>query len=127
MADVKNDEMIGVDENDKKPEPEDATHNKVDDFNEDTFDLCVYVFLCSQIFLLNLMIIFWKLKRLMLRMEMIGVDENDNKPEHEDASHDNVDDFNEDTCEVCLYDVENVVHSTENNVEVQELFEDNRN
>ena len=23
--------------------------------------------------------------------------------------------FNEDTCEVCLYDVENVVHSTENN------------
>ena len=32
------------------------------------------------------------------------------------ASH--VDDFSEDTCEVCLYDV----HSTENNVEVQELF-----
>ena len=45
----------------------------------------------------------------------------------EDASHDNVDDFNEDTCEVCLYDVKNVVHSTENNVEVQELFEDDRN
>ena len=63
----------------------------------------------------------------MLRMEMIGVDENDNKPEPEDASHDNVDDFNEDTCEVCLYDVENVVHSTENNVEVQELFQDDRN
>ena len=62
------------------------------------------------------MIIFWKLKRLMLRMEMIGVDENDNKPELKDASHDNVDDFDEDTCEVCLYDVENVVHSTENNV-----------
>ena len=39
----------------------------------------------------------------------------------------NLDDFNEDTCEVCLYDVENVVHSTENNVEVQELFEDDRN
>ena len=38
------------------------------------------------------------------------------------ASHDNVDDFNEDTCEVCLYDV----HSTENKVEVQELFEDDR-
>ena len=56
--------------------------------------------------------------RLMLRMEMIGVDENDNKPEPEDASHDNVDDFNEDTCEVCLYDVENVVHSAEHNVEV---------
>ena len=73
------------------------------------------------------MIIFWKLKRLMLRMEMIGVDENDNKPEFEDASHDNVDDFKEDTCEVCLYDVGNVVHSTENNVEVQELFEDDRN
>ena len=53
---------------------------------------------------------------------MIGVDENDNKPEHEDASHGNVDDF-KDTCEVCLCDVENVVHSTENNVEVQELFE----
>ena len=34
------------------------------------------------------------------------------------ASH--VDDFSEDTCEVCLYDV----HSTKNNVEVQELFED---
>ena len=51
------------------------------------------------------MIIFWKLKGLMLRMDMIGVDESDNKPEHEDASHDNVDDFNEDTCEVCLYDV----------------------
>ena len=39
----------------------------------------------------------------------------------------NVDDFNEDTCEVCLYDVENVVHSTENNVEVQELFEEDIN
>ena len=63
----------------------------------------------------------------MLRMEMIGVDENDNKPEHEDASCDNVDDFNENTCEVWLYDVENEVHSTENNVEVQELFEDDRN
>ena len=36
----------------------------------------------------------------MFRMEMIRVDENDNKPETEDASHDNVDDFNEDTCEV---------------------------
>ena len=71
--------MIGVDENDNKSEPGDATHDKV-----------------------NLMIIFWKLKRLMLRMEMIGVDENDNEPESEDASHDNVDDFNEDTCEVCL-------------------------
>ena len=57
----------------------------------------------------------------MLRMEMIGVAENDNKPEPED-----VDDFNEDTCEVYLYDVENVVHSTENNVEVHELFEDDR-
>ena len=58
----------------------------------------------------------------MLRMEMIWIDENDNKPEPEDASHDNVDDFNEDTFELCLYYVENVVHSTENNVEVQELF-----
>ena len=63
----------------------------------------------------------------MLRIEMIGVDENDNKPEPKDASHDNMDNFNEDTCEVCLYDAENVVHSTENNVEVQELFEDDRN
>ena len=44
----------------------------------------------------------------------------------EDASDDNVDDFNEGICEVCLYDVENVVHYTENNVEVQELFEDDR-
>ena len=51
-------------------------------------------------------------------MEMIGVDENDNTPEPKDDSHDNVDDFSEDTCEVCLYDVRNVVHSTENNVEV---------
>ena len=49
---------------------------------------------------------------------MIGVDENYYKPEPEDASHDNVNDFNEDTWEVCLYDVENVVHSTEHNVEV---------
>ena len=40
------------------------------------------------------------------------------KPEPENASHDNVDDFNEDTCDV---------HSTENNVEVQKLFEDDRN
>jgi hypothetical protein len=73
------------------------------------------------------MTIFWEsLARLMLTMEMIGVDENDNKPEHEDASHGNVDDF-KDTCEVCLCDVENVVHSTENNIEVQELFEDDRN
>ena len=56
------------------------------------------------------MIIFWKsLARLILRMEMIGVDENDNKPEPENTSHDNVDDFNEDTCKVCLYDVENIV------------------
>ena len=31
----------------------------------------------------------------MLRMEMIGVDENDNKPEPEDASHDNVNNFND--------------------------------
>ena len=60
-------------------------------------------------------------------MDMIGVDEKDNKPEPEDASHDNVNDCNEDTFEVCLYDVENVVHSTENNIEVQELFEDDRN
>ena len=59
----------------------------------------------------------------MVRMEMIGLDEN--KPEPEDASDDNVDDFNEDISEVCLYDVENVVHSTENN-EVHELFEDDR-
>ena len=58
---------------------------------------------------------------------MIGVDGNYNKPEPEDASHDNLDAFNEDTCEVCLYDVKKVFHSTENNVEVQELFEDNRN
>ena len=56
----------------------------------------------------------------MLRMKMIWVDENDNKPEPEDASHDNVDYFNDDNCEVCLYDVEN-------NVEVQELSEDDRN
>ena len=35
---------------------------------------------------------------------MIGVDGNDNKPEHEDASHDNVDDFNEDTFDLCAYD-----------------------
>ena len=41
-ADVKNDEMIGVDEKDNKPEPEDATHDKVDDFIEDTCDLCAY-------------------------------------------------------------------------------------
>ena len=59
-------------------------------------------------------------------MEMIGADENNNKPEHDDASRDNVDDFNEDSCEVCLYEVENVVHSTENNDEVHELFEDDR-
>ena len=55
-------------------------------------------------------------------MEMIGVNENDNKPVHKDASHDN-----EDTCDVCLCDVENVVHFTENNDEVQELFEDDIN
>ena len=74
------------------------------------------------------MIIFWKsLARLMLIMKTIEVDENNNKPEPEDASHDNVDDFNEDTCEMCLYDVQNVVHSTKNNVEVQELFEYDRN
>ena len=49
------------------------------------------------------MIIFWKsLARLMLRMEMIGFDENDNKPEPKDASYDNMDNFNEDNCEVCL-------------------------
>ena len=36
--------MIGVDENDNRPEPADATHDKVDDFNEDTFDLCAYDF-----------------------------------------------------------------------------------
>jgi len=48
------------------------------------------------------MIIFCKSNRLMLRIEMIGVDENDNKPELKDASHDNMDNFNEDNCEVCL-------------------------
>ena len=36
--------MIGVDENDNKTEPKDATHDKVDDFNEDTCDLCIYDF-----------------------------------------------------------------------------------
>ena len=36
--------MIGEDENDNKPEPEDATHDSVDDFNEDTCDLCTYDF-----------------------------------------------------------------------------------
>jgi hypothetical protein len=47
------------------------------------------------------MIILWKsLARLRVRMDVIGVDENDNK--HEDASHDYVDDFNDATCEVCL-------------------------
>ena len=63
----------------------------------------------------------------MLRIKMLVVDENDNKPETKDASHDNMDDFNEDICEVCLFDVDNVVHSTENNVEVQELFEEDGN
>jgi len=49
------------------------------------------------------MIILWKsLARLRVRMEMIGVNENYNKPELEDASHDYVDDFNDATCEVCL-------------------------
>ena len=43
-ADLKNDEMIGVVETDNKPEPEDATHDKVDDINEDTIDLCAYDF-----------------------------------------------------------------------------------
>ena len=63
----------------------------------------------------------------MLRIEMIGVDENYTKPEPKDASYDNMDNFNEDTCEVRLYDTGNIVHFTENNVEVQELFEDVRN
>ena len=67
------------------------------------------------------------LLRIMLRwkscLKMIKV----NKPEPKDASHDNMDNFNEDNCEVCLLDAEYVVHSTENNVEVQELFEDIRN
>jgi len=63
----------------------------------------------------------------MLRIEMIWVDENNTKPEPKDASHDNMDNFNEDNCEVCLLDAEYVVHSTENNVEGQELFEDIRN
>ena len=38
------------------------------------------------------------LTMLLRIMEMIGVDVNDN-----------VDDFNEDTCKVCLYDVESIV------------------
>ena len=49
-TDVKNDEMIGVDENDNKTEYEDATHDKVDDFNEDTCDLCIYDFLTFENF-----------------------------------------------------------------------------
>ena len=36
--------MIGVDENENNPEPENATHDKVDDFNEDTFYLCAHEF-----------------------------------------------------------------------------------
>ena len=36
--------MIGVDENENNPEPENATHDKVDDLNEDPFYLCVYDF-----------------------------------------------------------------------------------
>ena len=41
---------------------------------------------------------------MLTRMEMIGVDENDNKPEPIDASQDRVKDFNEDTCNVSAYD-----------------------
>ena len=44
-------------------------------------------------------------------MEMIGVDENDNKPELEDASHDYVDDFNDATCEVCCMATEQATRS----------------
>ena len=48
--------------------------------------ICAHmIFLCSQIFLVNLMIIFCKLNRPMLRIEMIGVGENDNKPEPKDG------------------------------------------
>ena len=36
--------MIGVDENENNPEPENATRDKVDDLNEDPFYLCVYDF-----------------------------------------------------------------------------------
>ena len=38
-------------------------------------------------------------------MEMIWVDENDNKPENEDASHNNVDYFNEDNFDLSTYDL----------------------
>ena len=33
------DSPLRVDENDNKPEPEDASHDNVNDFNEDTFTL----------------------------------------------------------------------------------------
>ena len=36
---------------------------------------------------------------------MIGKNGNDNQPEPEDATHDNLDDFIEDTCDLCAYDI----------------------
>ena len=38
--------MIGVDENDNKYEPEDATQDKVEVFNEDTCNVCLIFVLC---------------------------------------------------------------------------------
>ena len=80
--------MIGVDENDNKTEPEDATHDKVDDFNEDICDLCVYDFLTFENYQhtstpkTRSSSIYGKTSRLKTI--------NANKPESEDATHDTV-------------------------------------
>ena len=78
-----------------KAEPKDAAHDKVEDFNEDTWDVCAYDF--------------WTFYDLLTH----------------NHSHDNIKKHNDDK----TVDVENVVKSentTENNVEVEELFEEDK-
>ena len=76
-------EMIGVDENDNDNEPENASHDNVEEFNEDTFELCLYE--CGG-------------ARLVWRQYKT------NKAESKDATQEKVEDFNEDTCYVCAFE-----------------------
>ncbi len=74
-----------------EPKPKDASHDNVDDFNEDTCEVCLY-------HVENVVI----LRRTMLRYKSCLKTIKTNQAESKDATQDKVGVFNEDTCNVCL-------------------------
>ena len=70
-----------------QPEPENASHDNVDDFNEDTCEVCFYDVLL----------------RTMLRFKSCLKTIETDKAESKDVTGDKVEDFNEDTCNAVSY------------------------